>query len=1159
VAGSAQVGAGNNPEAQENDNMNKRRIFAAALTVAMSLAGAVPIDAQVTTGTIVGTVSDPNGIVPRAPVTIREVTKGTSDSYVTDDTGSFTAPFLTPGTYVVEVNVPGFKKWVRGGVILQVNQRARVDVALEVGGVEETTTVVAEAPLLRTDSSEVGTVIEERAIKELPLNGRNFAALVYLTPGITPGQAGENLSGASTFNPRGASNFNALGHQANANAWLIDGIDNNEYSFNTVIIAPSVEQVREFKVLSGVFSAEFGRGAGVVSVATKSGSNMLHGTVFEYMRDDAFDARNFFVRKVQLPDGTLQVDPKPPLNRHQFGGAVGGAVVIPGLYDGHNRTFFFADYAGLKEKRGQVFVNTVPTAQTRNGDFSDFRGTNGNLIVIYDPLTTRRNPNFTGPPVTATNPEFLRDPFPNNIIPQNRIHSVGRNVASIYPLPNGPGNFDNYTSTVNRDVTDNVVSGRIDHRVSDRDSFFVRFNWGKFKLDAPQGQAACCLPTPAEAAARFDLGPFVAGIQNTRLTTHGAAFNYSRMLSGNFVNELRAGYAHTSPFTFQSDFGIRAADSLGIRGINVTEFTTGVPNINVADLTGISGGPAFLPVNPKQFHWQIEDALVWLKGRHQLKFGYRLVDRYPSPFTNTDTRGTITFGRSYTNNPVTNTGGSGIAGLLTGYINSAARGFLLEPYTLRTQEHGLFIQDDFKVSSRFTINAGLRYEIFGAETEEDNKIVNFDPVGLRLIYAGEDGASASVNKKTQYGNWAPRLGLTYDLLGDATTILRTGFAITYFPEQPSASNMIGQQVPYTISQNVTFDTNPTNFAVVRTIDDPFPAIVQVKPRTTAELQAANPRVLGHSFENETPYAEQWHLGIERRLFGAMAAELTYAGSAGKHLVYCYNPNEIQPGIGSQASRRLIQPLNGVTSILQCDPRNRSTYHSGQLKITQRFSGGLQFLVSYTYGKALDYGGSAASGGGAVGNPQTVTNLQAGHGPAGFDVRHRGVVSGVWELPWGPGRRWLQDGGMVGAIAGGWQISGIASLTTGRPFTVFMQTGVNSGAPSWPNRIGSGKLDNPTVDLWYNPRDFAAPPANTYGDTGRGILYAPGHVNFDTSLSKRFAVIGRTNVEFRWDAFNLFNHPGFGFPNQNFDAPTAGRITSTVVDNRSMQFSLKLNF
>ncbi len=1139
--------------------MMKRRLFAAVFSAAVASFWIAPAAAQVTTGTIVGTVTDSNGVVPGANVVIHEVNKGTSETIVTDAAGSYTAPFLTPGTYRIEINVSGFKKWVRDGVILQVNQRARVDATLEVGRLEETTTVVASAPLLRTDSSEVGTVIEERAIKELPLNGRNFATLVYLTPGITPGQAGENLSGASTFNPRGASNFNALGHQANANAWLIDGIDNNEYTFNTVIIAPSVEQVREFKVLSGVFSAEFGRGAGVVSVATKSGSNMLHGTVFEYLRNDAFDARNFFVRKVPLAGGGLQKDPIPPLDRHQFGGAVGGALVIPGVYDGHNRTFFFSDYAGLKEKRGQVFVNTVPTAQTRTGDFSDFRDTSGNLILIYDPLTTRPNPDFDSTkPVSATNAQFLRDQYPGNVIPQNRINPVGRNVASIYPLPNGPGNFNNYTSTVNRDVTDNVFSGRVDHRVSDKDSFYVRFNWGKFKLDAPQGQAACCLPTPAEAASRFDLGPFVAGIQNTRLTTHGAAFNYARVISPTLVNELRTGYAKTVPFTFQSDFGTHAAESLGIRGINVTEFTTGLPNINVPDMTGISGGPAFLPVNPKQFHWQIEDSLVWLKGRHQLKTGYRLVDRYPSPFTNTDTRGTINFVRNYTNNPVTNAGGSGLASLLTGYINNAARGFLLEPYTLRTQEHGLFIQDDFKASSRFTINAGLRYEIFGAETEEDNKIVNFDPVNLRLIYAGEDGASLSVNKKTQRG-LAPRLGLTYDLFGDSSTILRTGFGITYFPEQPSASNMIGQQVPYTISQNVSFATNTADFSTIRTIDDPFPPIVQVKPRTTAELQAANPRVLGHSFENETPYAEQWHLGIERRVFSAMAVELTYAGSAGKHLVLCYNPNELQPGTGSQQSRRLIQPLNNLSNMVQCDPRNQSTYHSGQLKVTQRFSGGLQFLVSYTYGKSLDYGGSAASGGGAVGNPQTVTNLAAGHGPSGFDVRHRAVVSGVWEMPWGPGRRWMNDSGVLGAVVGGWQLSGIGTITTGRPFTVFMQNGVNNGATSWPDRIGSGELDHPTVDKWYNPTDFKAPAANTYGNTGRGILYAPGHVNVDTSLSKRFTLVGRSNFEFRWDAFNLFNHPGFGFPNQNFDSPTAGRITSTIVDNRSMQFSFKVNF
>jgi Carboxypeptidase regulatory-like domain/TonB dependent receptor-like, beta-barrel/TonB-dependent Receptor Plug Domain len=1124
------------------------RLAAASLLLLFLNAGA--LEAQVTTGAIVGTVSDVNGVVPGATVTIRETGKNTSATFVTDATGNYAAPFLVPGTYAIEVQVQGFKKWVRDGIILQVNQRARVDVALEVGGLEETTTVVASSPVLNTDSSEVGTVIEERAIKELPLNGRNFATLVYLTPGVTPGQAGENLSGASTFNPRGASNFNALGHQANANAWLIDGIDNNEFTFNTVIVAPSVEQVREFKVLTGVFSAEFGRGAGVVSVSTKSGSNQLHGTGYEYLRNDAFDARNFFVRKVERPDGSLQKDPVPPLDRHQFGGALGGALVIPGMYDGHNRTFFFADYTGIKERRGVTTVNTVPTAQARLGDFSNYRDRNGNLIVIYDPATTR---------LDATG-KIVRDPFPGNVIPANRINEVGGNIASLYPLPNtGTGNFDNYISTPDREITDNAFSGRVDHKISDNDSFFVRFNYGKFKLDAPQGQANCCLPTPPDAAARFDLGPFVAGIQNTRLTTHGAAFNYSKVIKSNLINELRVGYAKTEPTTFQSDYGHQSAQSLGINGINVNDITTGLPNINITNFTGISGGPAFLPVNPKQFHYQIEDALVWLRGRHQLKFGYRLVDRRPSPFTHTDTRSTITFGTSFVNDPLTNSGGTGLAEVLLGYFNTAARGFLREPYTLQVVEHGMFVQDDFKVNNRLTINAGLRYEIFKAPTEEENRLANFDFATFRLVYAGEDGTSRSVNKKTHYGNFAPRLGLTYDLTGDARTILRTGFGITYFPDPHSASNLLGINVPFAISQNVNHETNPLDMSTLRTIADPFPAIVPVQPRTTEELIAANPRVQGHSFENETPYAEQWHLGIERQLFSAMLVELAYVGSAGKHLVLCYNPNEVQPGPGSQASRRLLQPIATVNNMLQCDPRNQSTYNAGTLKVQQRFTNGLQFLVSYTYGKALDYGGSAASGGGAVGNGQTITDIAAWHGPSGFDTRHRAVISYVYELPWGPNRRWLKEGGVLGAVVGGWQLAGITTLTTGRPFSVSLQTGVTNGAPSWPNRVASGELDKPTVDRWFDPAAFVAPLANTYGDAGRGILYAPGHVNFDTSLSKRFSVFGRSNAEFRWDAFNLLNHPGFGFPNSAIGNPSAGRITTTIVDNRSMQFALKFNF
>ena len=410
-----------------------RRMYAMLAVFALTIVGFPPARAaaQVSTGSIAGTVLDSTGqLVPGAQVTIRNVNRNTSTTFVTDQNGAYTALFLVPGTYEVQVTLQGFKSWVRSDLVLQVNDRLRIDASLEVGGIEEKTTVVASSPVVRTDSSEVGTVIEERAIKELPLNGRNFAALVYLVPGVTPGQAGENLSGASTFNPRGASNFNALGHQANSNAWLVDGIDNNEFTFNTVIVAPSVEQVREFKVLSGVFSAEFGRGAGVVSVSTKSGSNQLHGTVFEYLRNDAFDARNFFVRKTTAPDGSLVKDPVPPLNRHQFGGALGGAVVIPGLYDGHDRTFFFADYAGIKERRGVTTVNTVPSAAARIGDFSNYRDQqrqrDPDLRPAHDEAESELQPVLAG---ERDEPAVSPRPVPQQHHP-GRPHPSGRRATS---------------------------------------------------------------------------------------------------------------------------------------------------------------------------------------------------------------------------------------------------------------------------------------------------------------------------------------------------------------------------------------------------------------------------------------------------------------------------------------------------------------------------------------------------------------------------------------------------------------------------------------------------------------------------------------------------------------------------------------------------------
>jgi hypothetical protein len=1157
--------------------------------VALSLAAVA--QAQVTTGSILGTVKDNSGAaVKGAKVTVTDLSRSATTGYTTDDEGNYNAPFLIPGSYSVSVEAQGFKKAITNNIVVQIDQKARIDFNLEVGQIAEVAEITAAVTLVKADSSELGEVIEERAVKELPLNGRNFAQLVYLTPGVTPGQSGENLSGASTFNPRASSNFNALGHHANSNGWVIDGIDNNEYTFNTVIVQPTVESVREFKALTGTFSAEFGRGAGVVVVSTKSGSNDFHFGLFEFIRNDKLDA---FQHQFVNPRPTQ----KPPFRRNQFGGYLSGPLSIPKIYSGKNKSFFFVDYAGLREVRGQTFVNSVPTAKMRVGDFSELLGsnlcvnaagaagacggaftaplmvtdTNGQNIqaragMIFDPLTTRNNPNFiVSQAASAANPQILRSAFASNIIPNARINQVGFNVASIYPLPLGPGVTNNFTSVVNRRASSDAFTVRIDHEFSERDKFFARYSFEEFSLDAPQGQANCCLPTPDFAAAKFELGPFVAGIQNTTLRTQGLALNHTHTFSPTLLMELRAGFARTNPRTVQSDFGRAAATSLGIQGINFSDFTSGIPNIDITNLTGLSGGPNFLPVNPKQTHYQFDSNLFYTLGRHTLKFGYHMVIRKPSPFTQSNTRGQLTFNNNFVQLPFsTGAGvagtGTGLASLLLGYVNSGSRGFLNENYYLTNKEFSGFAQDDIKLTDRLTVNLGLRYEVYTPDVENRDLIVNFDADLKRLIYAGEEGYSRSAGKQTHYKNFGPRIGFAWDLFGGGKTVLRGGYGISYFPEPYAAGNLLGQNIPLSVSQSFANEVTPSNFNNVTLINRPFPTPVQFKPTTTAALNAVTPAptIIAHEFSNLTPYAQSYSLNIERALTRSIVLEVGYAGSRGVHIPVFFNVNEVQPGSGSQASRRLIQPLNNIPTINIAQFRNSSSYNSLQTKLVKRFSGGSNFLFSYTFGKSLDYGGSPASGGGAVGGAQTYTNVKAGRGPSGYDVKHRAVFSSVYEAPFGKGKRWLNSG-PLSFILGGWQTTGIVTATTGRPFTVFLQNGVNNGAPSWPNRIGDGRLDNPTTDQWFDINAFVAPAPNTYGNSSRGTLYAPGNFNVDGSLAKSFALTEKLRFQFRFEAYNLFNTPYFGFPNANIGGPTVGQIRTTLADNRSLQGALKIQF
>lgn len=1146
--------------------------------------------AQVTNGTLLGTVRDATGaVVPNATVTVTDVGKGTSTVKQTDADGNYTAPNLLPGTYNISVEREGFKRSVQNNVVVDIDQKAQIDFALETGGASETVEVTSAPPLIRLDSSELGEVVGKREVQNLPLNGRNFAQLVYLVPGVTSGQAGENLSGSSSFNPRAASNFNALGSQANTNAWIVDGIVDNEYTFNTVMVQPSVESIAEFKVLTGSYSAAYGVGAGVVSVSTRSGANALHGEVFLYLRNSELDARNYFARV----GSAVQ---KPAYRRGQFGGAVGGAII-------KDKLFYFADYYGQRSLKGIVNQNNVPTAAERTGDFSDYRNTAGQLIPVYDPLTTVAT--TTGNTTTYTRSQFTGcNGNQINVICPTRLSQVGLNLASIYPLPTSPGSFNNYVSTANQIIDDNGGNARIDYHLSDKDSMFGRWSYERFVQSAPNplvgGQGTCCLPTPPDAAAKFDLGPYVAGIQLTTLIAQGLSLDETHVFSPAFINEFRAGYARTNPFTTQSDFGHNSSTSLGIQGLNVSQYATGLPNVTIGsscgnEFTCLQGGTAFLPAHPVQTDIQVEDTLSWSKGPHSLKFGFRYVRILASPFTNTTTRGGLTFNDNFTNSGTSSTGGSGLAGILLGFPNSGSRNFLSSPYYITNQQYSGFVQDDWKVSQRLTLNLGVRYDVFTPDVEKDNKIANFNENTLVFDYAGQNGIGRTAGIQTRYGNVGPRVGLAYDLDGKGGTVVRAGFGISYFPDPFSASDELGQNPPFTISQTFSSPATyplPTSFANVCTagnntatcqpvLSNPFPqgavALPLTSLTTTTAINAAKPALIGHSDKNQTPNAQTYTFGLEHTALGGVFG-VGYAGSHSVHLTYAYSPNEvglIQPGgPTSQTLRRLIQPLNNISTWVQEDPINASNYNSLQVSYNKRYTHGLTTLINYTYSKSLDYGGSAASGGGSAGNPQTVTNLKAGYGASGFDQKHRLVSSVTYELPFGAGRAFLREG--IGSkILGGFEVDAITTYASGPPFSVSLNSGVNSGAPSWPNRIGGrGKLDHGTPLRFFDatlcpvgatsladgtPCAFQTPAANTYGNVGRSVLYGPATKNWDISMQRRFKIYEDKALSLKFDAFNAFNTPNFANPNTAIGAATAGQITGTVNDNRDLQASATFYF
>ncbi len=1088
----------------------------------LALGSAVPTaHGQAVSGTILGTVTDSSGgVIANAKVTV--VNEGTSftRTVTADAYGEYTAPSLPPGRYTVMTEMPGFKALALSNIDLGVDQRVRIDLKLEVGAMTESVSIKAETPLVQTSSSELGTTVTDQEIEALPLNGRNFVNLTRTVPGVLRGIPGSNIDGAGSLAWRASASFSANGQRPRDNNYMLDGVDNNETWLQTVVVFPSVDALDEFKLQTSTYSAEFGRSlGGVVNLQIKSGTNSLRGSAFEFHRDDAFDANNFFNNRAGRP--------KPDFQQNQFGGTLGGAII-------KDRTFFFADYQGHRENQGQTFLSTVPTLAMRAGDFSELSR------VIYDPATGQ--------------------PFPGNRIPADRIDSVARNVLDqLYPEPNTAGTrqangqvINNYLINPIKHRQDNQFDVKVDHNLTSTNRFFTRYSYQKTHRIQP------ATLEHGDAGATFGAG-------DGNVKAQGLAFNDTQTLAMNWLNEFRFGWSSVKFLMTPIDYGTNPAEAVGIPGINLNQATSAMTQLTFQNIRNL-GANSNQPLITNQNDFQIFDNVTWIKGKHTLKSGGSLTLR-SREILNADTIvGVFNFNNNMTSNcagqgpgcTVNSNTGFDVASFMLGLVNSKNRNlFDANTYTEKRPEYALYVQDDFRTTSRLTLNLGLRWDVYPPWIEINDRQSNFDETTGQFVVASEDAMIAGVHVGRYLQTYSkrdlgPRFGFAYDVKGNGRTVVRGGFGVFWNFTPGGTSSSKAQNPPFLQSTSLT--PSPTSYGSNLLLRDGLPPPPGVDPNRPASGSTRS--IFDINFRDA--YARQWNLNVQRSLATNYMVEIAYVGSEGRQMLVKGDPNQAPPVVGvtdANVNRPYRQLAPALRTIGQVQSTGTLDYNALLLKFQRRFANNFSFLNSYTWGKAIDLN---SDNDGNV----TLTNVydpQYNRGPADYDIKHTFSSSWVYELPWAREKAY-----------GGWQVSGILLLRSGLPLTVTTAQGVQStGTGNRPNRICDGNLPNPTIDRWFDTSCFVptADITGTYGDAGRGIIRGPGSFNIDASLVKN-TKLGRYNTEVRIEAFNLLNHPQFANPNTTIGNAAVGTISAMLsspscslcgTTERQVQLALKVRF
>lgn len=1133
-----------------------RHVHRASLTcLLVLLAGwSVSAWAQQFQGSLAGTVTDPSGgVIPGVTVTAVEQDMGFTRSSVTLDDGSYEIPLLPPGHYRLSAEKAGFEKTTQGVIELTVNAHLKIDFQMKVGSQTTTVTVEATPPVLDTQTSSVGTTVEREKVVQLPLNGRQFLQLTLFTPGVVPGAEGSENS------ERGGA-INVNGMRESMNSFWLDGMDNTSIGVGQYVVAPPIDSVQEFRMETGVYEAKFGANAGAqINVVTKSGSNKFHGSFYEFFRNARLDARNFFEPFV------------PHFVRNQFGATVGGPVKLPG-YDGHDRTFFFGAFEGLRERRAFFARAHVPTLAERNGDFSD----------LLDPSCPR--------PTLLLNPFALLagkvQPFTNinQVLPAP--DPVGQGLVNLYPQPNVPNvkcGDVNLVQPQTRKIDLDSYVVRVDHRWGNKDSIFFRYNLNLDDSFFPS------LGVPGFGRKTLD------GFQMGGL-------DWTHTFTPSLINEAKISYNRWQLRWNNEDQSRRIAEDLGIKGVATAPRQAGVPNMDFSGYSGMGAGtnvPQAGAVNTFEF----ADTLTHIHGNHSLAYGFdiRSIKR-GNFFIDSSIRGEFHFTGLVTGGlgnlspellglPPNFTLGNGLADGLLGLPTYWVNGFSVY-ISGAGSEYDFFVQDTWKVRRNFTLNLGLRYEYNSFVTDKFDHLASFDFNKGLLLVAGRKEAtlmdfdsatgqfvtvgteslgSTGENRALQHpdrNNWAPRVGFAWQPFGNAKTVVRSGYGIFY---DQTFGDVYLQKA-----------SNPPFVKVgLGTLPDALPLILTgaLSVGTGAVIQNAFvPPAVGPLFPVTSPFEinfkdafiQQWAFDIQREFPGSWLVDIGYVGTRGLHLPRETDPNQIIPASGARVYPNFSQ-------FSYTESSGSSSYHSLQLKAEKHFSRGLTFIGAYTWSKSIDTNSTIFGTGRNTNFPQNSRDLAAEKGLSDFDFRHRFSLAYVYDLPIG-NTVWKAQNPRLNYLIEGWQLSGIVAAQSGPSFTPQIGGDVSctEEGNDRPDLVGNPYPAKQTPDQWVLGSAFRDPRKDAagnivrscaFGNAGRNILIGPGLAMWDFSLIRKFRLTESKHLEFRAEMFNIFNRANFSTPERDVNSNSFGKIFNTVQpiagdasggpgDPREIQFALK---